>query len=107
MGQTQNNEAKFLHFRYVGLSGVEARGGLTIAYIDAGKGIVRYSSATCHINDNFVKALGRAKAAGRLRSAKLARTFIGDEHLFTETVTNIAREAGMIRKFNGKRKITR
>lgn len=67
----------FLHFRYViahpktGEAIVSSRGGATVAYNvdDAGK-VYSFAMAKCHTKDNFRKSVGRAKAGGRLQSAR-------------------------------------
>lgn len=106
MSQTQNtNDARFLHFRYTDLDGTwYARGGLTIAYRETPEGI-EYADAKCHLNDNFVKAQGRAKAAGRLASTKLRKTVKGvSEREFVDDVAAEVAMFGLSRKYNGRRK---
>lgn len=56
---------KFYHIR----NKAEPRGGLTVAMeLDANELVIGYAVAKCHERDNFVKRLGRVKAAGRLKS---------------------------------------
>lgn len=45
-------------------------GGLTVAYREIEPGMVEYALAFCGPLDNFNKAYGRAKAGGRLNSAR-------------------------------------
>lgn len=63
---------KFVHCRNVDKEGkIMAHGGMTIAYLlDADFKVVGYAGAKCHEKDNYNKHIGRAKAAGRLRSSK-------------------------------------
>lgn len=64
------NSPKFIHIRSYNVDGsVCPRGGITIAYIIDGNSIYA-AEALCHPNDNFNKHIGRAKAAGRLKSDK-------------------------------------
>lgn len=116
---TESSEIKFLHYRYSDADGnVFARGGLTIAYREIPGGKIQHASAKCHLNDNFVKQAGRAKAGGRLQSPRYAQVFDGDEGKFADALeTDIAyfnRNAylynpegvnlTLVRKYNGKRK---
>ena len=59
---------KFAHIRYQTTpEEISPRGGITVAYEQVGDNI-HYAIARCHKNDNFVKAQGRVKAAGRMQS---------------------------------------
>lgn len=118
MAQSQS-DTKFLHFREIDERGnVNPRGGLTVAYrpvpSDALRELfqgfegsdsdtyVEYAQAVCHENDNFVKALGRAKSGGRLQSRRHTNLFVGGERDFVRYVEAIATEAGATRKFSRK-----
>jgi len=114
---------KFIHIRYKDSNGnILSSGGVTFAYREEGEGI-KYASAKCHPNDNYVKTLGRVKAHGRLSSDKNSHTFAGVEQDFLNALENQATawnqaerfnlfQAGydpemavqMFRKYNGKRK---
>ena len=64
---------KYIHYRDRDSSGaIESHGGATVAFIDGVHG-VEYAVARCNYSDNFNKAYGRAKAAGRLASPKYRR----------------------------------
>ena len=67
------SSVKFLHYRFVDERGnVAARGGTTVAYV-AGEEGVSYAFANCGPNDNYNRAYGRAKDAGRLLSERYAK----------------------------------
>lgn len=106
---------KFLHFRYSGEGGVFARGGLTIAFAEREPGVIVHASAKCHINDNFRKHEGRAKAGGRLLSKQFSQTFNGTEEqflnaidqdleLYNQAYSQFHGGLTLARKYNGKRK---
>lgn len=113
---TSQNGTKFLHFREADNRGnINPRGGLTVAYrsIPAIEGFsgfegsdtgtfVEFAQAICHENDNFVKALGRAKAGGRLESFKHKSLFVGDEQTFLNHVAAVTDASGLTRKFARK-----
>ena len=63
---------KFIHCRYKNADGsVMPTGGLTIAYnLNNEYKVVGWAAAKCHIKDHYNKHVGRAKAEGRLLSAK-------------------------------------
>jgi len=61
---------KFMHIRHMQEGVVSGKGGCTVAYSEITKGNFVYAIAHCHPHDNYNKALGRAKAAGRLKSKK-------------------------------------
>lgn len=116
-------ETKFLHFRYREKDGnIFARGGRTIAFQETPDG-VKYAVALCHLNDNFVKAMGRIKAGGRLNSPTQSGVFPGTEDDFLnainsdiQIVNKKEKQAAMFagydpeyalqleRKYNGKRR---
>lgn len=121
MAQSQNGaskagDTKFLHFREIDERGnVNPRGGLTIAYrsiprIEGFTGFegsdsetyTEFAQAVCHENDNFVKALGRAKSGGRLQSSKFKSLFVGSERDFVRHAENVATLNGVSRKFSRK-----
>jgi hypothetical protein len=61
---------KYVHYRERDIHGrLESRGGATVAFIEKADGI-DYAVARCSYHDNFNKAYGRAKAAGRLASPR-------------------------------------
>lgn len=62
---------RFIHLRWLAGSDYAAKGGITIAYdaIDLNdERVVLYAVAKCHDKDNYVKRVGRDKAAGRLKA---------------------------------------
>lgn len=60
---------KFIHIRKHNEDGtIAGRGGVTVAYNKLIGDSFVYAIAMCHSNDNFCKHIGRAKAAGRLKS---------------------------------------
>lgn len=67
-----SQSVKFIHNRKVSKDGhVLPNGGLTIAYVLDNKfKVIGYAPARCHDKDHYNKNIGRAKASGRLRSAK-------------------------------------
>lgn len=80
-----SNGVKFIHCRNFQSDGsINPRGGLCIAYAtnDENK-VVGYAAARFHPNDNYVKAVARAKAAGRMKSAHYYQDVPEmDEHVF-------------------------
>lgn len=77
---------KFIHIRNIDTTGaISPRGGWTYAYREA-NGTVEYAVAQCSSLDNFRKAYGRAKAAGRLHSPTLSRVFEGNADQFRNAV---------------------
>ena len=66
----------FVHFRIFdeATGNFSAKGGTTVAYTEETPGNFKYAAAFCHEKDPYVKAYGRAKAAGRLKSADHAHT---------------------------------
>lgn len=60
---------------------ISGKGGATIAYEVMGNNI-QYAVARCHTNDNFNKAQGRIKAAGRMNSNRYLHTYQGDRQSF-------------------------
>lgn len=67
-----SNGIKFVHCRNLNDDGsINPRGGLCIAYAtNDDQKVVGYAAAECPTNYNYVKAVARAKAAGRMKSAK-------------------------------------
>ena len=65
---------KFMHMRNAivneqsEIQGIDPLGGMTIAYLEEKDQVKGFAIARCHNRDNYVKAVGRAKAAGRLNS---------------------------------------
>lgn len=102
---SQNNNVKFLHFRYPSAKGgFESRGGRTVAYLETAPGEFRVGMSKCHTNDNFNKALARARAGGRLNSVKESQVFKGTYEELLAAATREAGSYGMVRKFANKTK---
>jgi uncharacterized Rossmann fold enzyme len=97
---TSITDPKFIHMRhhqvYHSIYGAQVigsispRGGVTIAYHQDGDNWT-YAIAKCNTADNFVKATGRNKSAGRLRSVHHQHQFTGDRDAF---VTHLAAKLG-------------
>ncbi len=64
-------------------------GGVTFAYKEIPGGVV-YAKAQCSSRENFVKALGRAKAQGRLNSPRYRNTFAGTFNEFRQEVFKLS-----------------
>jgi len=79
---------KHAHRRYIDpmLGTISGKGGATIAYEVQKDGSVIYAVARCHTNDNFNKAQGRVKSAGRLCSPRYRTLFNGDIQAFKNWV---------------------
>jgi hypothetical protein len=70
-----NTKLNFMHLRNIdNQGGIDCRGGVTIAFTDNGDGNFNFATAACHPADNFSKAYGRTKAAGRLNSPRHTQT---------------------------------
>lgn len=67
----------FIHRRRVLNNAIQNNGGATIAYRENEDGTVDFAFAECSIKDNFSRAVGRAKAAGRLDSTTHKYTSTG------------------------------
>lgn len=80
------SKVNFLHIRNTDETGnISGKGGVTIAYYeDTIAGTIGWAAARCSPQDNFNKAYGRAKAAGRLNSANHRRVCVGDVNKFRE-----------------------
>lgn len=61
----------FIHIRPANFQ-TNPKGGITIAIGGSPEHGFCYAKAQCHSKDNYNKATGRAKAAGRLNSVKHA-----------------------------------
>lgn len=73
---------KYIHYRNRNLDGkIESRGGATVAFIEKPDGI-DYAVAICSEHDNFNRAYGRAKAAGRLASPRHRRFFAAVDEFY-------------------------
>lgn len=80
----------FMHIRNVDQDDqISNFGGVTFAYKEIPGGVV-YARAQCSSRENFVKALGRAKAAGRLNSPRYSRTFSGTFNEFRREIFEMA-----------------
>ena len=80
----------FMHIRNIdGLNRISNFGGATVAYREVPTG-VEYAEAWCSDRDNFNKAYGRAKAAGRLNSERYVRRFDGTFSQFKEAIATNA-----------------
>jgi len=68
-----NMKTSFIHLRQKDKQGnISPNGGTTIAYQhDVTTNTVFHAAAHCNKKDNYNKAYGRMKAAGRLKSASL------------------------------------
>lgn len=65
---------KFVHIRQFNIEGdVEGKGGTTVAYEFQAAGVVKFAVAKCRDTDNFCKATGRVKAAGKMKSPTHAK----------------------------------
>lgn len=60
----------FIHLRNKVGAQVSNVGGKTVAYRETADGGIEFALAKCSPNDNFNRAQGRAKAAGRLNSPR-------------------------------------
>ena len=60
------------------------KGGATFAFEEVGNNKFVFTIARCHEKDNFNKAQGRVKAAGRLNSYKYATLFSGTADQFKQ-----------------------
>ena len=70
---------KFIHLREVDIyrnGAIDNRGGATVAYTEQGTAF-EFAVARCSWQDNFNRALGRTKAAGRLASPRYRNTWSG------------------------------
>jgi hypothetical protein len=63
------SKVNFIHLRPNTAAGIPNSGGSTIAFREVPEGI-EYAQAWCSPKDNFSRAVGRVKAAGRLNSHK-------------------------------------
>lgn len=87
---------KFAHIRFKNPDGtVTCKGGITIAF-DVVDSITdphqyKYAMAFCHEQDNYNKKIGRAKAAGRLISARYRQSTFADStsDLISQILENI------------------
>lgn len=102
---SQNNNVKFIHFRYPESNGsFKSRGGRTVAYLETAPGEFRVGLSKCHTNDNFNKSLARARAGGRLNSVRESQVFKGTYEELLTAATREAASYGMVRKFANKPK---
>lgn len=78
----------FMHIRNLDQDGnISNYGGTTVAYREVPGG-VEFAESWCSVRDNFNKALGRAKSAGRLNSDHYRRFFGGDFVKFRQEIVN-------------------
>ena len=78
----------FMHFRnYDAKNRISNFGGSTVAYREVPGG-VEYDEAWCSKTDNFNKAVGRAKAQGRLNSPRYLEYFSGTFDEFRKEITS-------------------
>lgn len=85
------SEVRFYHRRATNptTGKIDNRGGATFAYREEvvnGVSQVLVATARCHQNDNFCRAIGRVKAAGRLNSQSLRQVFNMQIEQFENTV---------------------
>lgn len=72
------DKVSYLHLRNVTVEGeIMGRGGTTVAFLETAPGVVEFAEAWCSPADNFNKAYGRTKAAGRLNSLRFRRVAYG------------------------------
>ena len=75
-----NTDLNFLHLRNIdNQGGIDCRGGATVAFREIKPGMIQYAAAFCSPHDNFNKAYGRTKAAGRLNSPRFAAIVEGTD----------------------------
>ena len=80
----------FMHIRNVDRNDqISNFGGVTYAYQEVLGGVM-YAKAECSVRENFVKALGRAKAKGRLNSPRYSRVFMGTFDEFRQEIFKMA-----------------
>lgn len=85
-GESVMSKVYFMHIRNVDTNDrVSNFGGTTVAYREVPGG-VEFAEAWCSDRDNFNKAIGRAKAQGRLNSPHYMRKFSGTFSQFREHV---------------------
>lgn len=78
----------FMHIRNLDRNGnISNYGGTTVAYREVPGG-VEFAEAWCSNRDNFNKAYGRAKAAGRLNSDNYRQFFSGNFSQFRQEIVN-------------------
>ncbi len=66
---------KFVHYRPFDKDGKPSnKGGATVAFVQDAQDPAVFAIAWCNPSDNFYRALGRTKAAGKLRSARLSES---------------------------------
>ena len=81
------NKIKHIHRRFLDPrfgNRIHGKGGLTLAYRELNNNQIEFSIAKCHERDNFCKAQGRVKSAGRLCSEKHRNIFNGSIQQFKE-----------------------
>lgn len=102
-----NPDVKFIHYRRVVDGRVQARGGVTVAYVPEGDGF-RVAVAKCHEKDNFVRKSGRIKSAGRLNSGKQSELLkVANEKEVVQVMDEGAANNGFVRSFSKrKRKVS-
>ena len=84
------DKVSYLHLRNVTVDGeINSRGGTTVAFLETAPGVVEFAEAWCSPADNFNKAYGRSKAAGRLSSLRFRRVTYGRDLVqFRQDVLN-------------------
>ena len=83
------NNVNFMHIRFSDKHGyVTNNGGITIAYQERNPQKFVFAVAKCSDKDNYNKAYGRAKSAGRLNSSNYQKMFAGDFESFRQHILN-------------------
>lgn len=72
-----SNRPYFVHIRPDNVH-INPKGGVTVAIQGDEDHGFQFAAAKCHHNDNFVKRVGRDKAAGRLNSGEYRVTMPDD-----------------------------
>ena len=88
---------KHRHYRVIGQDGqINSRGGATLAYTDNGDGTVVGAVAYCNPKDNYCKAYGRAKSAGRLKQNAANNFSLTDDDKFFRIEADVKEFIGIL-----------
>lgn len=77
------SKINFIHRRRVVNGKIQNNGGQTIAFRELDNGNIEAAFAFCNPKDNFSRAAGRVKAAGRLNSDRYREIF---DHTYDEFI---------------------
>lgn len=83
---------KHRHYRVVKDNVINSRGGATLAYTDNGDGTFVGALAYCNPKDNYNRAYGRAKSAGRLKQNSAHNFTLTDDDKFFQIETSDSKE---------------